>query len=45
LLGNLKIELLDPVIAKGQPNEEDFRAVDKLADQILARHKEIGIAR
>lgn len=45
LLGNLKIELLDPVIAKGHPNEEDFLATDKLADQILAKHKEIGIAR
>ena len=43
LLSNLKVELLDPVIAKGQPKEEDFRALDELADRIAARHQELGI--
>jgi flavorubredoxin len=43
LLTNLKVELLAPVIAKGQPKNEDFLALDALADQILAKHKEIGI--
>ena len=45
LLSNLKVELLDPVIAKGQPKEEDFRALDELADRIAARHQELGITR
>jgi flavorubredoxin len=44
LLANLKVELLPPVIAKGQPKAEDFAALDRLADQILAKHREIGIA-
>jgi flavorubredoxin len=44
LLPNLKVEILDPVIAKGHPKADDFAALDKLADEILARHKEIGIA-
>lgn len=44
LLTNLKVELIEPVIARGQPREEDFSALDKLADQILAKHRAIGIA-
>jgi len=44
LLANMKVELLTPVIAKGQPKEEEFLALDMLADQILAKHREIGIA-
>ncbi len=44
LLANLKMELIPPVIAKGQPKAEDFAALDHLADQILAKHREAGIA-
>ena len=40
MLSNLKVELLEPVVIKGFPQEEDFRALDKLADEILNRHKE-----
>jgi len=43
MLSNLKAEILEPVLAKGEPKEDDFAALDKLADEILARHKEIGI--
>jgi len=44
LLPNLKVEILEPVIAKGHPMADDFAALDKLAGHILAKHKEIGIA-
>ncbi len=44
LLTNLKVELIPPVIARGQPKDEDFTALDKLADQILAKHQAAGIA-
>jgi len=44
LLTNVKVELLTPVIAKGQPKEEEYVALDMLADQILAKHRGIGIA-
>jgi flavorubredoxin len=44
LISNIKVEVIEPVIAKGQPKDEDFAALDKLADQILAKHKQIGIA-
>jgi len=40
MLSNLKVELLDPVVIKGFPREDDFRALDKLADDILNRHKQ-----
>jgi len=44
LLSNLKVELLEPVVVKGCPKDNDFAALDKLADQILAKHKELEIA-
>ena len=40
MLSNLKVELLKPVVVKGYPREEDFKALDNLADEILNRHKE-----
>jgi flavorubredoxin len=43
MLGNLKVEVIEPVIAKGLPKDEDFDALDKLADKIAAKHREIGI--
>ncbi len=44
MIPNLKVEVIEPVIAKGHPKDEDFVALDKLADQILAKHKELKIA-
>lgn len=39
LMSNLKVEMLDNVIVKGHPREEDFEKVKLLADQIAERHK------
>jgi flavorubredoxin len=44
LTANLKVEMIPPVVAKGHPRDEDFVALDNLADEILARHMGIGIA-
>jgi len=44
LLGNLKVEILEPVMAKGYPKDNDFAALENLADKILTKHKELGIA-
>lgn len=44
LIPNLKVEIAAPVIAQGYPKEKDFKALERLADDILAKHKEIGIA-
>ena len=43
MLGNLKVELLEPVIAKGYPKDDDFIALDRLADEILTKHKELKV--
>jgi len=43
MMPNLKAEILEPVLAKGEPKESDFVALEKLADEILTRHKELGI--
>ncbi|MBE0535947.1 MAG: FprA family A-type flavoprotein [Phycisphaerae bacterium] len=43
MLGNLKVELLEPVVVKGMPTDENFEALDELADKILQKHKEAGI--
>jgi len=41
MLTNLKIELLSTVLVKGYPKKEDFNLLEKLADEIYERHKEI----
>jgi flavorubredoxin len=44
MLSNLKVELLEPVLAKGFPKEADFQALDTLANTIAQKHKELGFA-
>ncbi|MFH1719919.1 MAG: FprA family A-type flavoprotein [Planctomycetota bacterium] len=43
MMTNVKAEILEPVLAKGEPKEADFVALDRLADEILTKHKEAGI--
>ncbi len=43
LMGNLKVELMEPVLVKGYPQVNDFKALDVLADTIQKRHKENNI--
>jgi flavorubredoxin len=38
LLGNLSVEWLPPVMAKGYAREESLRALDSLAEQVAAHH-------
>jgi len=42
LLGSLKVEWLDPIKVKGQPRKEDYEALDRLAEEIAARHKALA---
>lgn len=44
MIPNLKAEVLTPVISKGFPREDDFKALDNLASTIAAKHKERGFA-
>jgi flavorubredoxin len=43
LLDHVKVEVLEPVIVKGLPDEASMRGLDRLADDILKKHKEINI--
>jgi len=40
MMTNLKVELIEPVVVKGFPKEEDFKSLDTLADEIVKKHKE-----
>ena len=44
MITNIKAEVLKPVLVKGDPKDNDFNSLDNLADIILAKHKELGIA-
>jgi flavorubredoxin len=41
MIGNLKVQVIEPVLVKGMPTEEDLTKVDALADAIVERHKDI----
>lgn len=44
MIPNLKAEVLPPVISKGFPTKEDFKALDDLVSTIAQKHKEHGFA-
>jgi flavorubredoxin len=43
LLGNLNVEMLAPVVVKGYPKEDDLKALENLADEILDKHRQSDI--
>ena len=44
MVPNLKAEVLTPVLSKGFPKQEDFKALDNLASTIAKKHEEHGFA-
>ena len=42
MISNLKVEVLEPVYNKGLPSESDLQALDQLAENIAAKHRENG---
>ena len=36
-------QVMADLLAKGEPKEPDYAALDRLADEILTKHKENGI--
>ncbi|MBN1630199.1 MAG: FprA family A-type flavoprotein [Thermoleophilia bacterium] len=40
MIPNLKVEVLEPVLCKGLPKEEDLKALDQLAATIAQKHAE-----
>jgi flavorubredoxin len=43
LVPNLKVEIIPPVICKGQPRDIDYQALEKLAETITQKHKDAGL--
>ena len=43
LMGNVKAEILEPVSAKGLATEESYSNPDEPADNILVKHRDLGI--
>jgi flavorubredoxin len=43
ILQGFPAELLDPVLVKGLPTQEDLKALDALAEKIAAKHRSHGI--
>lgn len=41
LIPNLKVEVLDTIMCKGFPREEDLKALDTLADKIKEKHSQL----
>ena len=39
MMDKLKVEFLEPVLAKGMPREADFAALDTLAETIARKHE------
>lgn len=43
LMSNLKLELFEPVLAKGLALDETYTAIDDLADKIAEKHRQLGV--
>lgn len=43
MIGNLKVEMITPLIIKGFPKEEDYKKIDAMADDITQKHEQLGI--
>jgi flavorubredoxin len=43
MLDHVKVEVLQPVLVRGLPDEAAMQGLDRLADDILRKHQEIGI--
>ena len=43
LMSNLSVEILEPVVIKGMPKDEDYIVLEKLATDILNKHRRINI--
>lgn len=42
MISNLKVELIEPVVVKGYPREEDFKLLEKLAEEIFIKNNYKG---
>lgn len=43
MIPNLKVEVLEPVLCKGLPSQDDFAALERLAESIAKKHSELNL--
>lgn len=43
MLSNLKVEVIEPILVKGKPKEEDYKALDVLVDSVVEAHKKANL--
>jgi hypothetical protein len=43
MLSHVKVDLIEPVMVRGLPDEMTFKSLDRLADTIVEKHKGITI--
>jgi hypothetical protein len=43
MLDHVKVEVIEPVTVKGLPDESTFLALNRLADDILKKHRDSNI--
>ncbi|MGZ7160567.1 MAG: FprA family A-type flavoprotein [Methanobacterium sp.] len=45
MLTNIRAEVIEPVIIKGFPKEEDYKKIDELAEEIIIKHRDQNLLR
>ena len=43
MLGNLKLDVIEPVLVKGKPKVDDFAKLDTLINEIYEKHKSVNL--
>ncbi len=43
MIGDLKVEVIEPVLVKGKPRKEHLAQLDQLAESIAQKHKQSGL--
>ena len=43
MLAPLKLDIIEPILVKGRAKAEDYVKIDKMADEIYLKHKELGL--
>jgi flavorubredoxin len=43
MLTNIKVEIIEPVMVKGRPTDENFKSLENLAEEIYKKHKELNL--
>jgi flavorubredoxin len=43
MLAPLKLDIIEPILVKGKAKEEDYQKIDKMAEEIYNKHRELGL--